>query len=89
VDCCETGNILSEEGGGRWEQTLDIDLRAQMMGTRLAALAMQKYGSKGVFLPSNELASMWPHAFYTCVIHSCVRPVWRVPNRRSEWLPLV
>jgi len=56
----ENGNILSEEGGGRWEQTLDIDLRAQMMGTRLAALAMQKYGSKGVILFTASAGGIFP-----------------------------
>ena len=48
------GNILSPEQDGQWEQTLDVDLRAQMVGTRLAALAMQKCGSKGEKSPHRQ-----------------------------------
>lgn len=41
------GDFLSAENTGAWKQTLDINLKAQISGTLLAARAMERSKSRG------------------------------------------
>lgn len=41
------GDFLSADNTGAWKQTLDINLKAQISGTLLAARAMERSKSRG------------------------------------------
>jgi len=55
----EMGDIIKLEGSG-WQKTLDVDLRAAMVGARLAARAMLAQGTKGVILVTASAGGLFP-----------------------------
>ncbi|KAK9812689.1 hypothetical protein WJX72_002127 [[Myrmecia] bisecta] len=55
----EMGDVVTSEGSG-WQKALDIDLRAVLVGARLAARIMTAQGRPGIILATASAAGFFP-----------------------------
>jgi NAD(P)-dependent dehydrogenase (short-subunit alcohol dehydrogenase family) len=56
----ERGEDLFDRNAERWEQVLDIDLRAVILGTQLAVQQMREQGGGGVIVNTASMAGLDP-----------------------------
>ncbi len=56
----ERGEDLFARGAQRWEQVLDVDLRAVILGTQLAVQQMRSQGGGGVIVNTASMAGLDP-----------------------------
>lgn len=56
----ERGEELFERNAERWEQVLDVDLRAVILGTQLAVQQMRQQGGGGVIVNTASMAGLDP-----------------------------
>ncbi len=56
----ERGEDLFSKNAQKWEQVLDVDLRAVILGTQLAVQQMRKQGGGGVIVNTASMAGLDP-----------------------------
>lgn len=57
----DAGEILAQDDVSIWQPTLDLDLRASMVGIQLAARSMIKANRPGTIIAVSSAAGVYPH----------------------------
>ena len=61
INLPDTGEILAQDDVSSWQPTLDLDLRASMVGIQLAARSMIKAKRPGSIIAVASAAGVYPH----------------------------